>query len=423
MNARKGAINVGVAVVLCLVVAGIVFGVVQYNKYKERRELEAQRQLAEERARAERADAERKAEEERRRKEAEEHEAKLRREREEREAKLKKEQQERLEKAREAEEARQKAAEAEAAKANYNRARDAFANGATAFFSDVPEASRIDVASGIRWYVDESFSKDGRIYEIKDGTIAILRPESTGNVSDGATLLASIVSKPGLLAADENVWICGTGESLKSYAVPAKGKSIVPLDCEFGAILDTALSLGVKPPANSYGVSLKMKRGGMSIDVGAVEATEPISRNSLEDAVRKELSKRFRGNKRMLTASAVEDYLAACEVVVKRKRERTVARGTEDESKRQDKSPLFCYKCHGKGTVVISVRETCDECGGTGVIEQDVVLRNKKWGDSRWGEKRKHSKTRSTCQKCRRSGKVSVKKDVECPICHGSGQR
>lgn len=80
-----------------------------------------------------------------------------------------------------------------------------------------------------------------------------------------------------------------------------------------------------------------------------------------------------------------------------------------------------CWKCHGKGTVQKTVRETCDGCNGQGVISTKVTLSDRDaWC---WGSVRKESINRRSCGKCNRTGSVSVKKEVECPICHGTGER
>ena len=80
MKTRRGGISIGVLVMLCLLGAGLVFGIMQYNKHKEQKAAELQRQQEEERVRAEKEEADRKAEQERIRKEREEQEAKRRRE-------------------------------------------------------------------------------------------------------------------------------------------------------------------------------------------------------------------------------------------------------------------------------------------------------------------------------------------------------
>ena len=80
-----------------------------------------------------------------------------------------------------------------------------------------------------------------------------------------------------------------------------------------------------------------------------------------------------------------------------------------------------CWKCLGKGNIEVSVRETCDGCNGQGIITTKVTLTDKDtWY---YGSVRKESVSRRTCHKCNRTGSVSVKKEVECPQCHGTGER
>ena len=425
IKSRRGAITVGTLIMLCLLVGIAVLGAFQYNKYKARRAQEAQRKLEEERAMLEKAEAERRAEEDRVRKEAEEREAKRKREREERETRMEKERQDRLRKEQEERESRQKAAEAEAAKECYRKASEAFANGLTAFYAEAPDGKRVGASYATYWYADESFTGDKRIYEIKNGTITILYPEKLTQASDGAAFLSSLESKPGLLAGGGNVWICGTGKGMKSLDVPEKGKSIVPFDCELGGLVDVALALGVNPPKNRYHVALRVKGSSKSIVVGTFRAIESVYRGKLEKTVHDELNRRLRDAKHSPSATAVDDYLATCEIVLKRTGA-ALKNATEEKAKRQ-KEPQACYRCRGKGVVKTRVRETCDECGGSGVIEKEVTLKDTKHTtDGYWNYRHvgtKKSVNRQTCQKCRRSGKVSVEKEVECPVCHGSGTR
>ena len=418
MKGRRGGVNIGVLVLLCLLGAGLVIGIRQYNKHKEQKAAELQRQQEEERVRAEKEEAERKAEQERIRKEREEQEAKRRREREEREARQERERQERLQREREAEEERRKAAAAEASKERYRRARNAFGSGTMMFRSDAELEPSL--TSATIWYVDETFADDRRICEVKDDLAVILRPDGTTEDVHGASPMASLDSKPGLLACEGKVWIFGAGPDMKAFDVPAKGKAIVPFDNELGGLLDVALTLGVNPPETRYQIALKPKGGGKALVLGTFAATDSVSRKDMEDAVRSDLDRRLRRSGRSASAAAVQDYLGVCEVVVKRG-----VKEEEEEPKRDERmaKERKCYKCHGKGVVLQRVREDCDECGGKGVIETEVELKDTKHTtDGYWNYRHvgtKKSISRRTCQKCRRSGTVSVEKEVECPVCHG----
>lgn len=79
-----------------------------------------------------------------------------------------------------------------------------------------------------------------------------------------------------------------------------------------------------------------------------------------------------------------------------------------------------CFNCRGKGIVVINTKDICDRCDGKGVLESEVILRNKRWADG-WGGDTKKSVNRQPCPRCNRSGKMNVKKEIECPKCKGKG--
>lgn len=81
-----------------------------------------------------------------------------------------------------------------------------------------------------------------------------------------------------------------------------------------------------------------------------------------------------------------------------------------------------CWMCYGKGTVLRTVRETCDNCNGRKVITTKVTL-NDRYDWWYGGSVRKESMSTRGCPKCNRTGSISVKRDVECPQCHGTGKR
>ena len=90
-----------------------------------------------------------------------------------------------------------------------------------------------------------------------------------------------------------------------------------------------------------------------------------------------------------------------------------------------DKNVRKCFHCRGKGIVTINTKAKCDNCDGSGVMVSVVSLKNKAWGGERDGSyssvPRKMSKSVKSCPKCNRSGKMNVKKDVECQKCKGAG--
>ena len=78
-----------------------------------------------------------------------------------------------------------------------------------------------------------------------------------------------------------------------------------------------------------------------------------------------------------------------------------------------------CYRCMGKGVQMVTVKETCERCEGAGILVSEVTLRNKHWANGYGTEKK--SLNKQSCPRCNRSGKVSVKKEVECSLCKGEG--
>lgn len=84
--------------------------------------------------------------------------------------------------------------------------------------------------------------------------------------------------------------------------------------------------------------------------------------------------------------------------------------------------PRKCFKCGGKGTVTVTAREDCDRCDGTGIAITEVELKDTEHTfDGWWGPRTKKTtrkaQNKQPCPRCGRRGKVSVKKEVECPMC------
>jgi len=101
----------------------------------------------------------------------------------------------------------------------------------------------------------------------------------------------------------------------------------------------------------------------------------------------------------------------------------------DDAGDREDKpKPRKCFRCHGSGLVTVATRETCDRCEGTGVVVSEVELKDTihHSGSYWWGGGYNERSTRKAlnkqpCPRCKRQGKVAVKKDVECTSCRGAG--
>ena len=91
------------------------------------------------------------------------------------------------------------------------------------------------------------------------------------------------------------------------------------------------------------------------------------------------------------------------------------------ESTAAKKKTRKCNRCMGKGVQMVTVKETCERCEGAGILVTEVELNNKRWGNTYYGTTKKKSLNKQSCPRCNRSGKVSVKKEVECSLCKGEG--
>lgn len=95
---------------------------------------------------------------------------------------------------------------------------------------------------------------------------------------------------------------------------------------------------------------------------------------------------------------------------------------------KSERKPRKCFKCGGKGTVTVTVREDCDRCDGTGIVITEVELKDTEHiFDGWWGPRTKKTtrkaQNKQPCPRCGRRGKISVRKDVKCPICKGKGEK
>lgn len=94
----------------------------------------------------------------------------------------------------------------------------------------------------------------------------------------------------------------------------------------------------------------------------------------------------------------------------------------QGESTEAKKKTRKCYRCMGKGVQMVTVKETCERCEGAGILVTEVELNNKHWANNYYyGVTKKKSLNKQSCPRCNRSGKVSVKKEVECSLCKGEG--
>ena len=93
----------------------------------------------------------------------------------------------------------------------------------------------------------------------------------------------------------------------------------------------------------------------------------------------------------------------------------------KDEAEAKPKKIRKCFNCRGKGIIVVNTKDKCDRCDGKGVLESEVILKNKRWANDWYGDTKK-SVNRQPCPRCNRSGKTNVKKEIECPKCKGTGE-
>ena len=514
-NDKSGTVrNIIVAAVLA---AAVVFGLVQYRKFERRQAYEDQLRMDRERAEAARAAAERAAELEHERKEAEEREQRLRREREAEDARLEQERLEERRRAREESEAKRREIEKiSAAQENYRRVREAFGLATTYFYLDVMKDSSSGNATGVVCYVDESFSRDGRIYEIKNGVeVWVIYPDKLPEKAPDGFAIPSPESRAGLLVKGGKVIICGVARNTGRYPVPDRGKAFVPYEADLGKLLDITLALGINTPDKRYHVTLQKKNGERVCDLGICSADDVVSWESIEAPVRDVLERRLKRsakaikppvpkkmrrtvvfydggitkkdisglihiprefqyhyhgninyevrqraredwerlrdiavredeeelkiaaensfaqkeferkaremNMEVVEESAVDKYLADCELIVERGKkksaEKKIKRGGQTGQKTS--GPVKCYKCRGQGSVKTAVLEPCDGCGGQGVITHEIELENSHHVGDR--SRTKKSKAGFDCPKCKRRGRIRIERDVECPVCHGKG--
>lgn len=283
-------------IVVSVLAAAFVFGLAQYRKFELRQAYEAQLRTERERAESERAALERAAEIERERKEAEEREQRIRREREAEDARLEQERLENRRKEREEREAKRREIEKlSAAQENYRRARDSFGLMTAHFYFDVLKDGSSANPTGVVWYVDESFGRDGRIYEIKNGVDAwVLYPDKLPERASGGFAVTSPESKAGFLVMNGRVLICGTFRNTRRCSVPNRGKAFVPYEVDLDKLLDIALLLGINAPEKDYHVILQKKNGECVRDFGICRADDVVSWDSIEESARNVLERRLK---------------------------------------------------------------------------------------------------------------------------------
>ena len=124
-----------------------------------------------------------------------------------------------------------------------------------------------------------------------------------------------------------------------------------------------------------------------------------------------------------LIAFAEEDeFLIKPEDVAETVEPAKEAEAAKPVEKKAGPKPRKCFKCSGKGVVTVTVNETCERCGGTGVSITEVELSDSVHHDWGWrGKTTRKAQNKQPCPRCKRRGKIPVKKEVECSVCKGAG--
>ena len=131
----------------------------------------------------------------------------------------------------------------------------------------------------------------------------------------------------------------------------------------------------------------------------------------------------------MLLVAHADDDFPADEFTVKETKSAASSPSAVSNAKPQKpKSTRKCWKCHGKGYEVKNVAETCDRCGGCKITEEPKEVEKTTWVKDWYGHLRPETRkvtvvNKQPCQQCRRTGRVYVKKEVECSACKGTGHQ
>ena len=299
--------SVGVIVIAVVALCGLVFGLVQYNKYmrqKAAREQEELRLQEQERIKAaqeaeERAKrmAEEDAERERKRKEVEAERARRKAEADaERERK-------RLEREKELQEQKEKA---EAEKVNRERIEDVerkFKSASIVFASDFAVDKSPIRRDGTFYAIGVEYISDQKVYEamVERGVVVAVRAFSTKSEPtdlEVKTFTDSIMNNRLLVMGEDGVvWICGTGKSSWTEKVSIANEDITPAKKELGELFAILSNWG-RLPNLKYRLTLKsskngvLVKGGKEIPLGIIEYTAAISSDRIRDAILKPLQKK-----------------------------------------------------------------------------------------------------------------------------------
>ena len=102
-----------------------------------------------------------------------------------------------------------------------------------------------------------------------------------------------------------------------------------------------------------------------------------------------------------------------------------VVRNKDAPRKKTTKKKRRCIVCGGKGKTISVTRQSCDRCGGSGILTTEVELKDsvngRPWWTGSYKTTRK-STNKQSCPNCNRSGRATVKKETECSRCKGTGE-
>lgn len=302
-----GNLSVKAVVITVVALCGLVFGLVQYNKYTKEKATRAQEELrlqeqerikaAQEAEEHDKRMAEEHAERERKRKEAEEGRA-----RRKAEADADRERR-RLAREKELQEQREKV---EAEKANRERVEEVerkFKSAPIVFASDFSADKSPIKKDGAFYAIGLDYIAAQKIYEamVERGTIVAVRVFSPNGeptdvdvkeFNDGVMGTRLLV-----MGEDGDIWVLGTGKSSWTEDVSLSVDEITPAKRELGELFPILSDWG-RLPDLKYRLTLKNKKkgvqanGGADISLGIIEYGESISSGRIRDAILKPMQKR-----------------------------------------------------------------------------------------------------------------------------------
>jgi hypothetical protein len=183
----------------------------------------------------------------------------------------------------------------------YKRALNAFCVAEAGYYHEMPVDLATACPTNIRWFIDETFVRDGRIFEIKnDGETTILMPDGVTELMPDGFVGMTLIAQRGFLADGNNVWVCGCETLTRRCPLPKYGESLRPIQVELGALYDIIDEIGVKLPPRRYRIVLHKKTIGKNTALGILEVGDVLEREKIESAVKtvlKEEVKRERAKK------------------------------------------------------------------------------------------------------------------------------